>query len=134
MSIYRRERSKGINPRALQHKDIQEKRRNQKILRRANVSKKKSEVRTLIPYDIKGYNRNQLVQWFIPKKNKIHFHNNIHSLEYIIKKWHKGNSLAVQGLGLHAFTVEGQVQSLVRELQSWKPNTADKKMKEMSWT
>ena len=62
MSIYRRERSKGINPRALQHKDIQEKRRNQKILRRANVSKKKSEVRTLIPHDIKGYNKNQLVQ------------------------------------------------------------------------
>lgn len=46
----------------LQHKDIQEKRRNQKILIRANVSKKISEVITLIPHDIKGYNKNQLVQ------------------------------------------------------------------------
>ena len=32
-----------------------------------------------------------------------------------------GNSLVVQGLELSAFTAEGQVQSLVRELRSHKP-------------
>ena len=33
-----------------------------------------------------------------------------------------GNSLAVQGLGLSSFTTEVQVQSLVRELRSYKPH------------
>ena len=41
-----------------------------------------------------------------------------------------GNSLAVQWLGLGAFTAVAQVQSLVRELRSCKPpNAAKKKQK-----
>ena len=38
-----------------------------------------------------------------------------------------GNSLAVQWLGLHAFTAGAWVQSLVRELRSPKPRGAAKK-------
>ena len=38
-----------------------------------------------------------------------------------------GNSLAVQWLGLRAFTAEGQVRSLVGELRSHKPSGAAKK-------
>ena len=40
---------------------------------------------------------------------------------------HKGNSLAVQWLGLGAFTAVAQVQSLVGELRSCKPHGVAKK-------
>ena len=45
----------------------------------------------------------------------------------IALKWGLRNSLAVQWLGLHAFNDTAQVQSLVRELRSFKPWGADKK-------
>ena len=44
---------------------------------------------------------------------------------------HKGNSLAVQWLGLGAFTAGAQVQSLVRELRSHRPHIQSKKKKKI---
>ena len=43
------------------------------------------------------------------------------------KQRSKGNSLAVQWLGLHAFTAMPRVQSLVGELRSRKPGDVAKK-------
>ena len=45
-----------------------------------------------------------------------------------------GNSLAVQGLGLSSFTTEVQVQSLVRELRSYKPHVVrSNKQRNLIW-
>ena len=48
---------------------------------------------------------------------------------YFLKTIVQGNSLAVQGLGLHALTAKGMVQSLVGELRSHMPCGAAKKKK-----
>ena len=53
----------------------------------------------------------------------------------VFKKWPPGNPLAVQWLGLWAFTAvggsggAGRVQSLVQELRSCKPHGAAKRKK-----
>ena len=45
-----------------------------------------------------------------------------------------GNSLAVQGLGLSSFTTEAQVQSLLRELRSYKPHVVrPNKQRNLIW-
>ena len=50
--------------------------------------------------------------------------------EVILKiKLISGNSLAVQWLGLHAFTARAQVRSLVGELRPHKPRDMAKKQK-----
>ena len=46
---------------------------------------------------------------------------------HFFKKGGLGSSLAVQWLGLRAFTTMGRVQPLVRELRSHKPRGAAKK-------
>ena len=46
-----------------------------------------------------------------------------------VKKIFLGNSLAVQCLGLHAFTAMARVHFLVRELKSCKPRSVAKKKK-----
>ena len=52
--------------------------------------------------------------------------------ENLILKKNPGNSLAVQWLGLSAFTVGAWVQSLVRELKSHKLCSMAKKKKQNS--
>ena len=45
------------------------------------------------------------------------------------EQWDHGSSLAVQWLGLRAFTAVARVQSLVRELRSRKPHSTARKVK-----
>ena len=56
----------------------------------------------------------------------------VFTADSVFKSQSMGNSLAVQWLGLGAFTAGAQVQSLLGELRSCKPRSAAKKKRNQS--